>query len=746
MKKGQSTQRRPWAAPLVSALSLALVPTSSGLHDQEAAPAPSSAPAQTAKPVATDGGTTELDTVVVEAAAENNVVEVPTSTPTRLPLTMRETPQSVTIVNRERMEERSLNTVAEVLADTPGVSVYELDSERTLYYARGFEVSEFQIDGVPYATGANDAYGATPIYDTALYEQVEILRGANGLLSGPGYPSATVNLQRKRPGKEFGGYISSSIGRWDYYRFEGDVTVPLTKDGRIRSRFVGVYQERESYMDNYSEDKNVLYGIIEADLTDSTLLSLGYQWQESKPRAATWGAVPYFAADGSHIDLPRSTNWSALWSKWDRTAGTAFITLEQKIGDDWTIKGTYAHTESDLDWAVAYAGSGFPDPKTGAGMNIWRSTSLVDETRDSFDLYTNGKFDLFGKKHDIVMGFNYSIYESETTYLDTTYAFDTVIPNIFTWNPALPYPQSRVTGAYDVTTTEQYGGYLALRLKLADPLSLIVGSRLSNWETFRDNYDTSGKYTGSDNSFRVTSEFTPYAGLVFDVTENLSLYTSYTDIFDPQMGRDTEGNILEPIRGSNIEAGIKGEFFNRRLLATFSVFQAEQDNSYLTDWSSPPFPDGTFPSIPTGPITSRGFELELNGYITQDWSIHAGYTHVNTETDDGLNAQSNLPEDLVRISTNYRLTGKLNKLSVGTGMSWQSDTNNEYWGSTAGEIRQNGYFLFDVNAQYRITENLSASVTVKNLFDKTYYRNVGFYDGVYFGEPRNIQFSLRYKF
>ncbi|MEZ0390237.1 MAG: TonB-dependent siderophore receptor, partial [Verrucomicrobium sp.] len=682
----------------------AIEPQTPASSSTAAAESPTTASQATISPGTTPATTQELETVTVSATALPPIATIPATTSTGLALTIRETPQAVTIVDRQRIEQEGFTNIAEVLADTPGITVLNLDTERTQYYARGFPITQFQVDGMPFFTGANESWGATPVYDTAFYESIDILRGANGLLTGPGYPSATINLNRKRPGRELAGSIAATIGTWEYYRGEGDVTIPITKDGRVRSRFVGFYQERNSYLDQYSEEQFGLYGIVEADLTEDTTFTVGYQYQKSDPRGASWGAVPYWTADMKPANLPRSTNWAADWSRWTKETGTIFTMLEQKLGEDWSLRAAYSHTEGSTDNVVGYAGGGFPDLTTGTGMSWWFANTYMEETRDNADLHLSGSFELFGRKHQVATGLQYNRFEETPVWTNSMSSYPSDIPNVWKLDRNPTEPKIGIPSADRYV--EQYGGYASLRFSLADPLSLIVGARFSNWETYTDNYDTNGKHLYNNNEFRVSGEFTPYAGLVWDVTDNTSLYVSYTDIFQPQMGRDINGNIIEPIRGSNVEAGIKADFFEKRLIATFSVFETEQDNFYISDWSSP-FPDGSYPSIPTGPITSQGFELELAGRITDDWTINAGYTHVSTKDDFGARANSSSPIDLVRLSTNYRLPGKLSKLSLGGGMSWQSDTNNSYWGSDASlNFEQNGFFLFDLNAQYRITENV----------------------------------------
>ncbi|WP_254622212.1 TonB-dependent receptor plug domain-containing protein [Stenotrophomonas sp. GbtcB23] len=210
-----------------------------------AATAPSLAQAQS---VATPDGdtpkTTELDKVMVTQRTEGYQV-YGTNTATKLPLTLRETPQSLTVFTRQRIEDFNLITIAEVLQQTPGVTVQSYDSNRTLFNARGFAINNFMFDGVPtnYTTGAG---GNSILSDTSIYERIEIVRGASGLVTGSGNPSATVNMVRKRPTDTFQASTSLSAGSWDYQRGEVDVSGPLTDNGRVRGRFVGAYTDKES--------------------------------------------------------------------------------------------------------------------------------------------------------------------------------------------------------------------------------------------------------------------------------------------------------------------------------------------------------------------------------------------------------------------------------------------------------------------------------------------------------------------
>lgn len=170
-------------------------------------------------------------------------------TATRLPLSQRETPQSVSVVTRAQIEDFQLNDVNALLATVPGVNVLAGETDRVYYSARGFDIQTFQIDGIglPFSFGIQ-----TGSIDTAIYDRVEVVRGAPGLLSPTGNPSAVINFIRKRPYRELHATASAQYGSFDNKRIDADVSVPLTADGSIRARAVGALLDTDSYLDRYS--------------------------------------------------------------------------------------------------------------------------------------------------------------------------------------------------------------------------------------------------------------------------------------------------------------------------------------------------------------------------------------------------------------------------------------------------------------------------------------------------------------
>ena len=254
------------------------------------------------------------------------------ATATRMVLTPRETPQSISVVTRQAMDDFGLTSIDDVMRHTPGITVSAYDSDRSNYYARGFSISNFQYDGIPSATTNVGYSSGNTLSDTAIYDRIEVIKGSTGLLTGAGSLGAVINLVRKKPTSEFKGHATLGAGSWDDYRSEVDVSGPLTETGNVRGRAVAAYQDKNSYQDHYSRKTSVFYGILEFDLTPDTLLTVGGDYQDNKPMGSSWsGSYPLINAKGDLNSVKRSFNNGTDWSNWKQYTRTVFATLEHDL-------------------------------------------------------------------------------------------------------------------------------------------------------------------------------------------------------------------------------------------------------------------------------------------------------------------------------------------------------------------------------------------------------------------------------
>ncbi|SMF27427.1 MULTISPECIES: TonB-dependent receptor [unclassified Pseudomonas] len=674
------------------------------------------------------------------------------NTATKLPLTLRETPQSISVVTRQRMDDQGLNDITEVLQQTPGLSVQSLGSERFNIYSRGYSVDNYQFDGIPTTLDIATQMSAQSLADMAIYDRVEVLRGATGLMTGAGDPSATINLVRKRPTAEFKGHITAGVGSWDKYRSEVDLSGPLTPTGNVRGRMVAAYQQNNSFMDHYSQEKQIFYGVLEADLTDTTLLTVGADYQKNNPQGSSSVAFPLFHSNGEQTSFSRSTNSAARWSHNPQDALNTFASLEQKLAYDWTLKASVnqMYIKRD-DYKLATASWGFPDESTGAGVRLYGGAGSTWQKQTGLDVQAQGPFQLFGRQHELIVGYNYSRYENRHTPTRGTRIEGTFV-NVYDWDNYTDKPVMGGGKLYDGDTViHQTGTYIATRLRPTDDLSVILGARVSKYD-----YDYDLTYPATPLSNRTTDYkengvVTPYAGVVYDLNDIHSVYASWTSIYKPQSLRDADGSTLEPREGDNYEVGLKSEFFDGRLNTSIAAYEVKQDNLAVLDEGKTVNNDGmTAAYKAVSGATTRGFEVEANGELMPGWNVSASYNHGITKDRDGERLNTEAPANMVKLWSTYRLPGDFDRLTVGGGANWQSGTHITVTPSTAlGTVKakQSQFTVVNLMARYQLTDQLSTTLNINNLFDKKYISalDTTFYSG-YYGEPRNVMLNTRYDF
>ncbi|NYH12567.1 TonB-dependent siderophore receptor [Pseudomonas moraviensis] len=674
-----------------------------------------------------------------------------TSSATGLPLSIRETPQSVTVITRQQMDDRGVQSVGDALRNTPGISTQKYDSDRTEFSARGFAITNFQYDGVnlPY----DGVYGENPNNgdDASSIDRVEVIKGATGLMTGSGDPSATVNLIRKKPTKEFKASISGTVGSWDAYRTVGDISGSLTDSGNVRGRFVGAYSDKNSYLDHYNQKKDLFYGILEADLTDDTLLTFGIDKSSTTPRGTSWTGNPVYFADGGRTNFPRHFNNGADWSRRDFDNITYFASLEQALANGWKFKVSLDQKTTDHDTRLASASGGNPDRATGEGMFLYWGRWEGHRVQNTADVNVSGPFTLGGREHELIAGVMTSHSRQTGSTYDTS-AFAQVPGSIYDWNGDLPKQDFPKNGKYE-RTQSQNGVYLATRLHPTDDLSVILGSRLSTFKYNEDyRYNPGAGLSDTHASYKEHGVVTPYAGLVYDLDDTYSVYASYTSIYQPQTYKDINGSTLAPVEGDSYEAGLKAAYFDGRLNASLAFFRIEQDGVAESIGTNAVTNEGIYKAIDGA--TTKGVELELAGELADGWNVSAGYTYARTRDADeqriyGYPLSTTKPEHVVRTFTTYRLPGMLDKVTVGGGISWQSAFYGKIYSAPAGDytrIKQGGYTLVDLMTRYQYNEHLSFTVNANNVFDKKYLTGLGNFDTTFYGEPRNLMLTTKWDF
>ena len=669
----------------------------------------------------------ETLTVVGSQAAAQKV-----SSSTGLALAPEETPQSVTVLDANFLEERDLSSVDDVLDHVIGISSLKTDDVRNQFQSRGFAITSYQVDGMPYSWGDTAGFSGQTQIDTSIYERVEVVRGSTGLTTGVGNPSASINLVRKHADSTtLTGNVQVSAGSWDQRGVTAEVSNALNDDGSLRGRVVAKYAEGDSFVDRYSSNRKVIYTVVEKDLTANSLVRLGASYQADDRDGAAWGGLPGVYSDGSATNFSRSTSAAADWNYWNTEHLSLFADYEYEFSNGWQLKSSYNHTQYSQRAKLTNINIGSL-AKDGSGLSTWSYNNEGESTQDSFNVNLSGGYTLLDRQHELMLGVSYNHLKDFNQY----YALNPIaygsIDNFFTWNghSAEPQWQESKTTEYDFTT-KQLAFYTATRLSLTDNTKAILGARIANWQRRGYNY---GDQNYGDNGI-----ITPYAGLLYDFTEQSRVYVSYATIYEPQNEQDRNGDFLDPLEGETYEIGVKSNL-NSQVTVSGALFRIEQDNLAQDDTGyTIPNTTNTAQKAVKGTV-SKGIEIQIAAKPVDGMDINLGLTQFTAEDSDGADVNTNYARKQVKLSSNYQLVNWLPELTIGADVRWQSEIH------ATDDISQPAYSIVDLMASYQITKDLKMRVNMENVFDKSYYSYLNSSNTVRYGAPFNAKVSLNYSF
>lgn len=636
--------------------------------------------------------------------------------------TIRELPQSVSVITSARMEEQNFQYLDDAMRYTTGVQVLANTAGRSSIASRGYETTTAQTNGLSVPISSRD--GTVP--NLAMYDRIEVLRGAAGLYGGSGFPGATINMVRKQAKDEFTGSATLGYGSWDHYSALGDVSTPLTEDGSVRVRGVVSADYRESFVDVEENNNELGYVTLDADVTDDTFISLGLS-HERKDQVPHNGLPAN--SDGTQLDVSRSTYAGASWNTFENTSSDVYFDLKHQFSSrtdgsvglrysDRNIDANYAYTNSAVDAAGTATYTGYE--------------SHADQQAFAADAHVNHNFDLLGYEQTLTIGADANrVMTDSQMYRGTTYAGRYTISS-----PDLPYVQQPLNSDTKVTAI-QSGVYTKLKLQTFDDITFSFGGRTSWYNSVTEN-----RRTNSESDLTEDAVFTPFAGVVYDVTDDFSTYFSYTSIFEPQDAQDVSGSQLDPRTGQQFEVGVKGEHFGGLLNSHLAAFQIDDVNRAADDPN-----DGGSAKIASGEQRSRGIEAELSGEVVENLQAFVGYTFLyvtdQTKDDDATIRVNYAPRHRVTSWLDYGFDqGVLDGLSIGGGVSWSDD----YWVSDRNVV-SDSYYLVDGRIGYEVNQNLEVALNVNNILDEEYYERPGTTSTFnYYGAPRNFFLSVTGKF
>ncbi|MCY1210137.1 Ferripyoverdine receptor [compost metagenome] len=656
---------------------------------------------------------------------------------------LRDIPQSVSVVTRQRLDEQNLTSVYDALENTTGVTLQQSPQGGKYIYSRGFDNSVIQYDGVPLE---RNMYGRASNYSggTAFYDRVEVLRGAAGLLQGSGSPGGAVNLVRKRPLQEDRFTVETKAGSWDRYGVQLDGSGRLNEDGSLRGRALIDRQDNHSFVDRVQMKSTTFYGTIEYDFSPRTQVNLGYSYEDLRGSPSISGLPRY--SNGEEVGFKRSTSFGANWNRQETSNQGFYADFTHAFNDDWRFKMTGAYVQEN-QYLKYTASSRAINPVTQLGVvNAARTVADIDTS--GVDANLTGKFRAFGRTHEVVLGANYGHSKIDTSY---AYLVNYATFNAFNFNPDLPEPSTAALRASvdeaRIGSNRELGFYGTTRLQLADPLKLVLGGRFSRSDRIWTTDTTSAGVLVNGQTTQANTHFTPYAGVILDLSPQWTTYVSYTDIFQAQMEVNAAGQALKPIVGESYELGLKGELLDGRVNTAFAIFRIDQNNRAQVDFnSSPTCAADYYCYTDAGKVRSQGFDAEISGELTRGWNLYAGYTfnttkYLKDQSSEGQAFAWYTPKHIFRLWTTYQLPGDLSAFTVGGGVNVQSGQSRQIGATT---VQASGRAVWSAYTKYQFNRNWAAVLNVNNIFNKTYYSAVGnLVNGIQYGDPRNVMLTLR---
>jgi iron complex outermembrane receptor protein len=665
-----------------------------------------------------DALTLDAVTVVAERAT--------TATKTDTPLT--ETPQAVSVVTSALFTDRGARNLQETLRYSAGVTAeaWGLDTRGDGSTIRG-------LDPVQYLDGMRRIYGFSPMARPEVYglERVEVLRGPSSVLYGAGATGGIINAMSKRPGFRDSGEIGLQVGNFDRKQLQGDITGTLGESGNIAGRLVGVVRDSGMQTDELEDDRIYIAPSLtwHGERTNLTVLA-SYQRDRSAssqqflPVAATLNAFP-----GRGID-PSTFLGDKDFDKLDTRMASATVLFDHAVNDVVTWRSNLRYIDSETEFRELFPDtySNPADPFIDEDNRVLNRLSygvkpdnriLTSDNSLQFDFAT-GAF-----QHLLLAGIDYTDFHEES------WTFSGMATPIDIYDPVSTGVTIPEWQRLPDQRTTQTGLYVQDQIRYADRFSLVVGARRDHART-----ETEGLADKTDNAttYRV--------GLIGELWTNVSPYVSYSESFLPVAGQDLYGRAFEPMRGHQVETGVKWQPA-RGALVSAAIYRITETNRQTND------PDNVLNVVQTGEIESRGVELEGAYAFDNDFTVTASYSHNEAEITRSNYAPevgqrlNDTPQDLASmwLSKGFDLGGDL-RLRAGLG--------GRYVGSTvstgaAGTLRTPSYTLADALLELELPA-WTFALNVTNLLDKEHFAPCRTFGDCFTGNTRAVTGTVTYRF
>ncbi|MFA4912730.1 MAG: TonB-dependent siderophore receptor [Burkholderiaceae bacterium] len=634
-----------------------------------------------------------------------------------------ETPQSVTVITRDQMVDQGASSLQEALGYAAGVrsDAYGIDSRADSVRIRGSEPDTY-LDGLRQNF---DYYTSTTRPEPFTLERIEVLRGPSAMLYGQGSTAGIINMVSKRPLDTFQGEVGLQYGSHDRKQGQVDLTGPITEDGRWLYRVVALKRDANTQVDYVKDDRTVFAPSLTFRPSASTSLTLQGLWQEDKS-GSTAQFLPWAGMNAPNPNgrIPtRRFIGEPDHDRYDSERRSFGWLFEHRFNDQWSVSQGFRHARNKNDYFTTYAdsfsvpGGWALDPINQRVIGRYGSDSITKVNIDTLDQHLKGNFKTGFVQHDMLLGFDWTRYRRDR---DSGYGFssiDAYDPVYGNYTPPELTPEARFK-------QRQTGVYLQDQMKFGPNWIVVAGVR---YDRARSGLEDQQTDRASATSKRL--------GVMYAASNGWSPYVNYSESFTPVASTTVAGpngseiESYRPIRGQQVEIGIKHQSADGRNLFTAALYDLKEKNRLVSDPANP------LSSLQTGKTNTKGVELEWRGSPTRSLDVIAHYNYI--APDKELEA---LPRHQAAAWAKWRFAvGGVQGFSVGAGTRWMS----AFKDGDAPETQS--VVLFDGVVSYE-TNDWRYALNVNNLTDKTYIATCLSRGDCWYGARRSVVASATYRF
>ncbi|MEE3975924.1 TonB-dependent receptor [Pseudomonas viridiflava] len=683
--------------------------------------------------VTANNSSIELQNIDIQSATDIETAQGPVQSyratrsvsATRTDTSLHETPQSISVVTREAVEDIGATRLQDALDYAGGVGRANNFGGQglTTFTVRGFTTGEFYRNGFP----VNRGYPNMP--DASTIERLEVLRGPATTLYGRGDPGGTFNVVSKQPLAERSVTLGSQLNDQGMKRGTLDASGPLDDDGRFTYRLNVVGEGGDTFRDHVETERYGVTPVLAWQVDDATRITFeGDFMRNNAPLDRGLTRYPAQTRTASRDTFFGEKDVGKLHND----NNMAQIRFDHDLNADWKLGGGIQMLDGSLKGDAIEANGLAADGRTlGRNFN-YRKLEWTD--RD-VQLNVTGHFATAGVDHTLLAGVEYEDYDYKSIIRRSSGAVNAYTIDIFDPVYGQARPALTRTTTNDKENLKTYAAFVQDQVALTERMKLLAGVR---FERFEHDYDTFGvgvPFTNSDNAV------TPRLGLTYDLTDTVAVYANTARSFKPNTGASRLGGGFKAEEGKSYEVGVKWEALDRQLSVDAALYQIEKQNVLTTD----PV-DSTF-SVAAGEVRSRGLDLNVVGNLTPEWRVMGSYAYVDAEVtkDNTLRSGTrllNIPEQTFSLLNVYEFQdGALRGLGLGAGGRYVD----QRAGQTANTaFSMDSYTVFDLLAFYKVNEHVKLNLDVKNVFDKEYEE--GAFGNVYAypGAPRTVQVGIAY--